>query len=50
MQWDDIVQKFRRLTNGVVSVDAQTRVVDAVAGIEALDGPAVMNTLKEALV
>jgi 2-methylcitrate dehydratase PrpD len=49
MQWDDIVGKFDRLTEGVISAAAQRSVADVVAGIESLDGPAVMQKLRDAL-
>jgi 2-methylcitrate dehydratase PrpD len=43
LSWDEVTEKFRRCAAGVISEDAQDKVIEAVARIEAL--PSVLPLL-----
>jgi 2-methylcitrate dehydratase PrpD len=49
LEWDDVAEKFCRLVHRTIGATQQRRVIEAVADIEALDGAAFMQTLRDAV-
>lgn len=49
LTWDDIVAKFRPLTGGAIGENDQLAVIDAVAGIEGMNGAEFAGVLRAAV-